>query len=81
MSSASVGFNCSVRKCKRVGYVSVREMIKAGKELRPSGWYYIDIGVEGEDSFLFCDKHSKEWKDVHNSALRDFAEATTEVTT
>lgn len=74
MNLASVGFKCSVHDCKEISYVSVANMIKAGKELIPNGWKYIDIGEVAEESYYLCDKHAGKWRQHKKDELRRFVD-------
>lgn len=74
---ASVGYSCSVRTCKKVGYVEVREMIKAGKELLPKGWIRYDIGDVGPEEYTLCNKHKSEYLQEEDNLLRNFVKAPT----
>lgn len=73
--SSAVGFNCSVRTCKKMEYVTVAEMIEAGEELLPKGWVKLDIGETGPEEYQLCSKHASEWRGVKDNALRRFVEA------
>ena len=70
--SSSVGFNCSVAKCKKVEYVRVADMIKAGKELAPKGWLEIDIGDDGPELYRLCPEHRRMYVASKHDLLRRF---------
>lgn len=68
--STSVGFNCSVKSCKKVEYVRVADMIKAGKELLPKGWLEIDLGDDGPEIYRLCYEHARVYAEAKSDLLR-----------
>lgn len=68
--SSSVGFSCSAAKRKKVEYVRVADMIKAGKELIPKGWIEIDLGVDGPEICRLCTYHSRLYVESKEDLLR-----------